>query len=265
MTEPNAILSALLEPEPATAPPPAEPAKVEPPADPSQAAKPAEPASEPDPIEPEPQGAESIKEYATRVGVKAKDLYALALPSGMTVSDLSDKAKDFEHLDTATVEHARTVAEFASQQLQFNQAVSDWSVLVQQGQATPTALANLQQQRANAVERAQLQTLEAIPEWRDPAVKTAEREQIGEFLSHFGFTKADNDGIIDPRTHAMMRYILTLENRFRDALGKVEAVKNKAVPAPGKPPSRPKETPGLNVQSAALLKGLQAGLNRGKH
>ena len=263
MTEPNAIMSALLEPEPT--PPAPEPAKVTPEPDPIQPAVAAEPEPTPAPAEPVTPVAESVKEYATRVGVKASDLYALQLPSGISVSDLNDRAKDLEHLDTATVEHARKQALFVSQQLEFNQQVSDWSILVQQGQATPAALARLQQQRADTLERARVQTVEAIPEWRDPTVMATDKAQINEFLSHFGFTKADNEGIADPRTFAMMRYILTLETRFKDALGKVEAVKNKAAPAPGKPASRPASPAGLNTQSTALLKGLQAGMNRGKH
>ena len=261
MTEPNAIVSALLEPEPT--PPPAEPAKAPPPADPPQAAKPAEPVPEPAPGEPPAPVAESIKEYATRVGVEAKDLYALTLPSGMTVSDLGDKAKDLEKLDTATVEHARQAAEFAAQRLEFNQQVTDWAALVQNGQATPAALQRLQTQRAQTLERARVQTVEAIPEWRDATVMANEKAQINEFLSHFGFTKADNDGIADPRTFTMMRYILTLENRFKDALTKVQQVKNKTAPAPGKPTSKPATPAGLNPVGEALLKGLQQGMGNG--
>ena len=263
MTEPNAIMSALLEPEPT--PPAPEPAKVTPEPDPIQPAVAAEPEPAPAPDEPAAPVAESIKAYATRVGVEAKDLYALQLPSGISVSDLNDRAKDLEHLDTATVEHARHEAEFAAQQLEFNQQVTDWAALVQNGQATPVALERLQKQRTDALERARVQTVEAIPGWKDATVMATEKARIGEFLSHFRFNKSDVENIVDPRTFVMLQYVLTLETRFRDALGKVEAVKNKAIPAPGKPQSRPAQTAGLNKQSDALLKGLQAGLNRGKH
>lgn len=260
MTEPSELLSSLLEPE-STTPAPV-PEKVTPAPDPIQPEKAAEPVK-PAP-EPEPETVETLKAYAARTGVKVKDLYALTLSNGQTLSAITDRAKDLETLDTATVEQARKAAEFAVLQLEFNQNVADWSALVQQGQATPAALERLQRSRTEHTERARAQTVELIPAWKDATVMASDKAQIGKFLSGFNFTEAENSNIVDPRTFVMLQYILTLDSQFRAALGKVERVKSTALPAPGKPSSAPAVETGLSDVSSALLKGLNQGMNRAK-
>jgi len=252
-TEPTDLVSSLIAPAADT--PPAQPEKVTEQAESPEPEKVVEAQSEPE----QEAKAESLKEYATRTGVDIKDLYALELSGGQTLSQLSDRGKDLDKLDVSVTEHSRKEAEFASKQLEFNQAVADWAELVQRGENTPQALQNLQAQREQQLDRARLQTVELIPSWSDPAVMAQDKKQIGDFLSHFGFTAQDTENINDPRTHAMMRHVITLESRFQDALSKVEKVKNKTFKAPGKAASKPTTVQGLNAASEALLKGLNAG------
>ena len=252
-TEPTDLVSSLI--APATDTPPPEPEK----------ATPVEESPEPEKVveaqsEPEPEAkAETLQDYAKRTGVKIEDLYELKLSSGQTLSEFADRSKDLNKLDVSVTEQSRKEAEFASKQLEFNQAVADWAELVQRGENTPQALQNLQAQREQQLDRARLQTVELIPSWSDPAVMAQDKKQIGDFLSHFGFSPSDTENINDPRTYAMMRHVMTLESRFQDALSKVEKVKNKTFKAPGKAASKPTTVQGLNAQSAALLKGLNAG------
>jgi len=258
-TQPNETVLAL--DKALTGSPDEPPAEVSPP----PAEKPEQPVTESPPAveakDEEPQGPESIKDYATRVGVKPKDLYALTLPSGGTISELSDKAKDLDKLDTSVVEQARKEAEFRLQRNSFETAVTDWAQLVQGGQATPQALAKVQADRAQLAERNRLQTVNLIPEWSDGTVKAADQQKIRGFISRFGFGEADYDADqSDPRTHVMMRYIMVLEERFKAALEKVDKVTNSTT---GRQKAKAAEVSstvdGLSKTNQALLRGLQNG------
>jgi len=255
MTEPNSIVSALIEPAPDTPAP--EPEKVTPePASPQPEV--AATGSDNEPPEPEAK-AETLKEYAERTGGKLEDIYGLKTSSGHTLSELSDKAKDLDKLDVRTTEQARAEAEFRAQQAKFNEYVADWSALVESGQNDPAALERLQAQKAEHLKAQETQTLQVIPEWGDLTVKTADQQRINAFASKFGGPSDTAEQLTAPWANLMMRYVLTLEDQFQAALQKVEKVKNKPLPATGKS-TRPSAPPdGLNVQAQALLKGLQNG------
>lgn len=255
-TQPNEVVSALLDQEPDAPAPEAEKPTPEPESpQPEEAATPETPAE----VE-EEKSPETLKEYAERTGVKLEDLYGLTTSSGKTLSELSDRAKDFENLEVSATEFEREQAEFRVRQAEFNQAIVDWAELVKQGQATPEALVQLNEQRKGQAERAGLATLELIPEWKDPGVRAADAERIESFVTRFGVKGFNMDSLTDPNVKLMMKYVIGLESRFQDALGKVRKAKNKTPRAPGKPSQPQAKTTGLNPVATALAAGLNKGL-----
>ena len=256
MNEPSELVSSLITPEPTPAP--AQEPEGEPPAPVSiQAEEPAptEPSSPEDPPAPKP-ASKSLKEYALAKGLDLSELYDLELSSGETLSSLSNKGKSLKQLDVDTTAHAGEVAKFRADQLTFNQAVQDWAELVQAGENTPQALANLNQHRAEQAKAKEVQLLAAIPEWADLTAKTADQQRIDAFAGRFGLPPGTAENITEPGVALMMKYVLTLEDNFQSALQKVERAKNKAPKAPGKSPSKTSTVEGLNPAAAALLKAL---------
>jgi hypothetical protein len=249
-TEPSELVASLLaqDDEPTPAP---EPLQAEPVPAPEVQPVVAEAQPEPESIEPL-----SLKQYAEKAGTDPKDLYALRLPSGLTVQELNDKSKDYEQLDVNTVEFEGERATFRAEQAKHNQYIRDWAALVQRGENDPQALVRLEQQRTHDEQQAQLQTLELIPEWREPTARTADKQRIEAFTGRFGAPQGTADGLTAPWANSMMRYVLTLEDRFQAALKTVEKVKNKPIPAAKRRDTSNTPPQGLNPAAAALLKGL---------
>ena len=254
MTEPNAIVEALTTPtqEPEKAPV-QEPEAVTSVPDSSEGQSPSGDETE---AKPAPR---TVKDWATAHEIDPKEIYELVDGQGKSLSDLSNKARDFDKLDVRTTEQARAEAEFRAQQAKFNEYVADWSALVESGQNDPAALERLQAQKVEHLKAQETQTLQVIPEWGDLTVKTADQQRINAFASKFGGPSDTAEQLTAPWANLMMRYVLTLEDQFQAALQKVEKVRNKPLPTTGKS-TRPSAPPdGLNVQAQALLKGLQNG------
>jgi len=249
MTEPNDIVSALLdqaetqpEPEPSPQPDPV----------------PKAPESEPQTATADPEPAESerpatLKEYAEKHNLDLNDLYGLQTSSGKTLSELSDAAKEFESLNVSKTEFEGERDRLRLDRQQFNQAVANWAALVEQGKATPDALRELQVQQQNQLEQARLQTLELIPEWTNPDVKANDLSKAATILSGFGFSEQDVKSIVDPRTHLMVQRLVKLEQRFSEALGAVKAQKQRHISTGKKAPKSAPKMDGLSPEAAALL------------
>jgi hypothetical protein len=248
-TEASELVGSLLADEPPT--PDAEPAKVTPDPAPDDLPAVVEAQSEPESVEPL-----LLKEYADAKGIDPKDLYALKLPSGATISDLNDQVLDSEKLDVSTVEFEGERATFRAEQAKHNQYMRDWAQLVQNGENDPQALVRLEQQRKHDEQQAQLQTLELIPEWREPTARTADKQRIEAFTGRFGAPQGTAEGLTAPWANSMMRYVLTLEDRFQAALKTVEKVKNKPVPAAKRRDTSTTPPQGLNKAARALLEGM---------
>jgi len=257
MTEPSPVVAELLSkvsPETSEPAPEAEPQTPEP-----TAPEPAQPAASETESEAKP-APQSIKDYAEAQGIDASVLYGLTDSSGKTLSELSNQARDTTRLDTSVVEHEAKVAEHRAEVSKFNSMVEDWAALVQAGENTPQALQRVQQQREAQHQDLQRQTLAVIPEWGDATVKTADQQRIDAFTARFGAPAGVSEALTAPWANLMMRYVLTLEDRFHGALAKVEKAKtNKAIKAPGKDNSPATVPDGLNPQAAAALKSLRQG------
>ena len=247
--EPSELVGSLLADETPT--PDAEPAKVTP--DPAPDDQPAVVEAQPEPESIEPL---SVKQYAESKGIDPKDLYSLKLPSGATISDLNDKAKDYDTLDVQTVSHAREVAEFKAERLKFEEEASDWVALIQQGDGSQEAFQKLQAQKAERAKHFEQQTLAAIPEWADPTAKEADQLRINEFTGRFGAPPGVSEALTAPWANLMMRYVLTLEDKYHSALQTVQKVKNKPTPTPRKPSASNSPPQGLNKAAAALFEGM---------
>jgi hypothetical protein len=247
--ETSELVTSLLADEPPTPTP--EPVKADPAPVPDDQPVVVEAQPEPESIEPL-----SIKQYAAKAGTDPKDLYSLTLPSGLTVQELNDKSKDYEQLDVNTVEFEGERATFRAEQAKHNQYIRDWAQLVQNGENDPQALVRLEQQRTHDEQQAQLQTLELIPEWREPTARTADKQRIEAFTGRFGAPQGTAEGLTAPWANSMMRYVLTLEDRFQAALKTVEKAKNKPLPAAKRRDSSNTPPQGLNKAAAALLEGL---------
>ena len=247
--EPSELVSSLLADETPT--PDAEPAKVTPDPVPDDLPAVVE-------AQPEPEVAEtlSVKQYAEAKGIDPKDLYALKLPSGATISDLNDKAKDYETLDVQTVSHAREVAQFKAERLKFEEEAQDWVNLLQQGDGSQEAFQKLQQQKADRAKHLEQQLLAAMPELADPTAKEAHHNRINAFAGKFGAPPGVSEALTAPWANLMMQYVLTLEDKYQSALQTVQKVKNKPTPTPKKPSASNSPPQGLNKAAAALFEGM---------
>ena len=251
MTEPNEFVAALIEqPDtPSASDPSPNPELISP--EPETAPPDAEPTAQPEPSEPERPL--TLKEYAEKHKLDLKDLYGLQTSSGKTLSELSDRAKDFESLEVSQTQFEGDRDKLRLERQQFNQAVANWAVLVEQGQATPEAFKALQAQQAQQIEQSRLQTLELIPEWNDPDVKARDTQQAAQILSTFGFSESDVRNIADPRTHLMVQRLVKLEQRFSEALGAVKAKTQRHISTNKKAPKSTPKIDGLSREAAALL------------
>ena len=176
-----------------------------------------EPVETPDPgSDPEPPAeAPSLKGFAEKHGLELKDLYALELSGGLTISQLADKGKSLSALDTDRETFEAEQATFRLDQAATQKEVGDLVGLLKAGELTPEGMAKLQAMQGKALESEQRGLLTVLPEWKDTVQRTADVAAMTEHLAGFKLTEHDLAAVAD---HRWIKYIHF--NMQRDARAK---------------------------------------------
>ena len=181
-----------------------------------------------------PEGAEeapavsTLAELAQKLGVEARDLYAvkIGLPGGeeATLSELKDQAIMHRKGEAERLawdeRREQERAELVRQRDELRQLVDlvPREALNQQNVNTArAAIERYQQAEAQKL-------LERVPEWRDRARYTADRADMDRHLQGFGFDPKELDSVYDHRLLAYIRHNALRERRLSAAL---EAAKDR--------------------------------------
>lgn len=165
-----------------------------------------------------------LDELAERLGVEVEELYGVELTLGgkgkrVKLSELKDSASSAADLEARELEFEESRIERENALLRERQEL-DWAI-AQMPATDPRfkavrdrAAAELKKMRDGA-ERAMLDT---IREWKDPAVRTRELDELNAFVQQYGFDAGSIGRIHDPKLMKLLRDSMLREQRIRAAL-----------------------------------------------
>jgi hypothetical protein len=203
----------------------------------------------------EEPGPVKLTELAEKAGVKVEEIYAAVDRNGMTVSELSDGARDLRDLKQRRHEFEEQQTRFRVERAQAQQDIEDLVSMVQQGGAhiTPQLQDQLKMQRAQQLEREQQLLLSAVPEWRDPLVKQSDVNTMVDHVAKFGMSGADLGLITDHRLLLYMRHQALSAQRLQEILDEEEK-KRKARGVKAQQTGRPTAAPRQPVSPADFVR-----------
>jgi len=175
----------------------------------------------------EPTEAPSLKSFAEKHGHQLKDLYALELSSGLTISALTDKGKALESLDTDRETFETEQASFRLEQAATQKEVGDLVGLLKAGELTPDGMAKLQAMQGKALESEQRSLLTVLPGWKDTVQRSADVAAMTEHLGPFKLTEHDLAAVADHRWLKYIHFNMRRDARAAAALKGIEKPKPK--------------------------------------
>ncbi len=192
----------------------------------------------------------SLKDYAEEHDLNLKDLYKLTDGQGVSLSDLSNIAKDSKGLQTDRESFEQERVSFRTEKAQTTEQLTALQRAITSGESPEQAAEALKQLNQSDLEREQRMLLSVVSEWRDPTVKQHDVEAMVEFAGQFGLTAEDMGQIRDHRWLAMLRFNALQARRLKDLLNGAEKPKPKGVKA-GK--AKPDKAGGKAVNVTEML------------
>ena len=181
---------------------------------------------------PEKAATLSVKDLAEKLDMRPQDLYgSLEIDVGgqkITLSELKDRGKDLFSAETKLAKAEEHTLTSENDLLRKNRELAlATQRLGREPTATERAEADhLHQEFVSHENRA---TLQAIPDWSDPATQSSDVTLIGETLTEYGFSPVEISNIFDHRQVKMLRDYALLRKRLKTAgESEVRSVKNQA-------------------------------------
>lgn len=208
---------------------------------------------------PEPKRAEKLdlKSVAERLGVDPGELYGalkvkLADGEELSVGDLKDRLKPQAEIEALKANLTKARGEFEADQIRQQRELNAILSAIPHQSVNPQLFELHQSQRAERLSREREALLRAIPEWADTGVITAERKQLGDYLSEYGYPEGTLDQVEDHRLFVILRAAA----KDRAELQKLRAEKAKAEQPKPKIAVRPQPAkPQTEGQRFGTIKG----------
>lgn len=192
----------------------------------------------------------TLKDWAERLQLEAKDLYAVEVPlsdgKGVTLGELKDAYGKQDDLTRRELEFEERKVR---QEADWTRAQRELRALIQAlppKALSPQALQLVRQKAEAELKTEREQTLRAIPEWADETRREAELQGMVEMLSDYGFSP---NFLQQSFSHKLVRFVRDAylrKQRVEQALAKVQGVK--------KPSSTGKSSPAGAAKKPATAK-----------
>lgn len=204
----------------------------------------------------------TLKDWAEKLGVDAKDLYAIEVPmadgKGVTLGELKDQ---FAQGDDLTRRELEFEERRVRQEADWTRAQTELKTLIQA--LPPKALSEqalqLVRQKAEVELRSEREaTLRTIPEWGDETRREAELQGMVEMLSDYGFSP---NYLQEAFSHRLIRFVRDAylrKQRVEQALAKVQKVDRPSTTGKSSPAGAAKKP--STSQPSKSSKGPEANL-----
>lgn len=181
----------------------------------------------------------TLGELADHNGVKLKDLYNVQVPidqdEKVSLSELKDHWKERVDYEARETDLQDKVSGERNEIMVTRRLIS--SIMSSLGgQASPEVIEAVQQSNQQLQQREGGLLLKAVPEWQDANTYRADRQEMVDFVSNWGFTSQDLSNVIDHRLVKMIRDVSKFNGRVRKARENL----NKPAKTPGKPSGKVK-------------------------
>lgn len=163
-------------------------------------------------------------------GLELDDLYKLTISLSddaepVTVEQLKDSYAKVEELDLRELEFAEERAKGESELLRARNELQQVLAALPKGAVNDQVLERIRANDEKVMARERGLTLDAIPQWNDAEVRTADLAAMTEHLQQYGFPVGYLEQVV---SHQQLKYIrdnMLRERRVRDAIAKVKAGK----------------------------------------
>jgi molecular chaperone GrpE (heat shock protein) len=180
-----------------------------------------------------------VSSLAEKLQAPPEKLYGLKVPmadgESRTLGELKDAYRTAEQVkaERETVQKERTTWQADKRQTleELNEALS----LLPAQAITPELVQRAQRQIQEHAQRELAATLELIPDWKDDLKRAADRAVMVEYLSGYGFSEADLDGL---RNAKLMKLFRDASQAAKAAKVVKELPKPKVAQAPKRPGNR---------------------------
>lgn len=190
----------------------------------------------------------TVNELAERLGVTVKDLYEIKFPLGnqaggdgesRTLGELKDMASQHGQFEVDRMQFEESKTKRENEFMRAQAEMSELLSMLPKNAIKPELLQAVANKRTALLKREKARTLEVIPEWSDEETETAERGEMQEHLSAYGYSRSYLDSVTDHRTLKYIRDNMQRQKRIERALAQV-----KQVSKPGHRPSNKPTPPG---------------------
>lgn len=170
-----------------------------------------------------------FNDLAESLGMELDDLYKLQVSTtdGKTVTIEEMKALQGEQ-DNITIRELEFEETRAAKEGDLRQAQNELAEIVAalpNGTIKPEVMEKLRAKNAARTTVEQSRTLEAIPTWKDEAIRTSDMVGMSAHLERFGFPASHLGTVVDHRMFVFIRESHLREQRIRKALERVKAGK----------------------------------------
>jgi len=150
----------------------------------------------------------TLKELAKELGVDAKSLYEVEIPIGdgkkLSLGELKDLAKQSDDHRTA-LEQLRGVETDRSNEVMLARRELATMMQALGDQVDPMAVHAVQEMNSKHLQRETTLMMAAIPEWRDPVHRAADKKEMVDFVGKYGFTESELGQVTDHRLVKLLR------------------------------------------------------------
>ncbi len=179
----------------------------------------------------------SLNDLAEKAGVSVEDLYnaELALPDDrgtITLEALKTGHTEAQRLKEKSQDLEQRTRDFENQQIQTRQELTELLKQIPREALSPELLQQVQEQHARTLEENRAALLQVKPDWEDPQVFQAAREQILGAVSDYGFTRVDLDSVVDYRLTKLLHDFAELRKHVADAQAMHKQVRSQGAPKP---------------------------------
>lgn len=191
----------------------------------------------------------NLVELAEALDVEVADLYALEIPfdvNGESTPKTLGQIKDaFKESDAIAVDRLTWEETKAAEEQKLAKATTELQELVgllPKSAISQELLQTVARRRADAVQREMRLTRNVIPEWKNEDVESADRTEMSEYLTRYGFPPNYLEAIVDHKTVHFIRDSVKRALRVEKALEQVETIRkagHKPSGRSGKAPKKP--------------------------
>lgn len=160
----------------------------------------------------------TVKQLAEKLKMTPEQVYAsLSIKVGdseVSLADFKDKAKDL-HKASELRESAHTHKTDAENEILRQRR--EIALAQQRYQPTDAEKQQSELDHQSYIEGENALALQAIPEWKDPAVQKAGLDGIAELLNHYAFSPAETSTLLDHRFLKLMHDFASIRTRLAKA------------------------------------------------